>query len=139
MAHFAELDGNNIVLRVIVVDTRNTSTPDGVEKESIGEAFCERLLGGTWKKTSYNTVGGVHTDGGTPLRGNYAGVGYTYDTTHDVFYAPKPYSSWVLNQTTWTWESPVPQPADGKFYAWDEATVSWVAVPDQPSLTTTQV
>jgi hypothetical protein len=126
MAHFAELDSNNIVLRVIVVDTKDTSTPDGVEKESIGVAFCERLFGGTWKKTSYNTQGGVHTEGGTPLRGNYAGVGYTYDPTHDVFYAPQPYASWTIAAPAWTWEAPVPMPTDSKFYTWDEPTLTWI-------------
>ena len=81
---------------------------------------------GQWIKTSYNTHGNQHLEG-RPLRGNYAGIGHTYDATHDVFYAPQPYPSWTLNQTTWLWEAPVPYPADGKIYHWDEATKNWVA------------
>jgi hypothetical protein len=80
---------------------------------------------GTWVQTSYNTRGNQHTNGGTPLRGNYAGIGYTYDQANDVFYAPQPYASWVLNNTTWTWEAPTPYPADGKAYTWNEETTSW--------------
>ena len=83
---------------------------------------------GTWLQTSYNTIGGVHTQGGTPLRGNYAGIGYTYDATNDVFYAPQPYASWTLNNTTWTWEAPTPMPTDGKVYKWDEPTTAWVEI-----------
>ena len=83
---------------------------------------------GTWLQTSYNTIGGKHTQGGTPLRGNYAGIGYTYDQANDVFYAPQPYASWVLSKTTWTWEAPTPMPQDGKPYVWDEPTVAWKEV-----------
>jgi len=83
---------------------------------------------GTWLQTSYNTRGNQHTNGGTPLRGNYAGIGYTYDQANDVFYAPQPYASWVLNNTSWTWEAPVAMPTDGKPYKWDEATTSWIEV-----------
>jgi hypothetical protein len=83
---------------------------------------------GQWIQTSYNTRGNVHTLGGTPLRGNYAGIGYTYDATNDVFYAPQPYPSWTLNQTTWTWEAPTPYPTDDKQYRWDEPTKTWVLV-----------
>ena len=83
---------------------------------------------GAWIQTSYNTHGGQHTQGGTPLRGNYAGIGYTYDQTNDVFYAPKPYASWNLNETTWLWEPPTPYPTDGKQYQWDETTKSWTEV-----------
>jgi hypothetical protein len=81
---------------------------------------------GQWIQTSYNTIGNKHTQGGTPLRGNYAGVGYTYDATNDVFYAPQPFASWSLNKDTWTWEAPVAMPADGKTYSWNEATTSWI-------------
>ena len=133
MAHFAQINENNIVVQVIVVDIKDTSTADGVEKESIGEAFCERLFGGTWKKTSYNTQAGVHTGGGTPLRGNYAGIGYTYDPTHDVFYPASPYPSWTISAPTWTWTAPTPMPTDGKPYTWNEETKDWV---EQPALTT---
>ena len=78
---------------------------------------------GEWVQTSYRTQGNQHPEG-TPLRGNYAGIGYTYDKANDVFYAPQPYASWVLNQTTWLWEAPVAMPTDGQ-YVWDEATTSW--------------
>lgn len=81
-----------------------------------------------WIQTSFNTIGNQHTLGGTPLRGNYAGVGYTYDATNDVFIPPQPFPSWVLNQSTWLWEAPVPMPTDGKIYRWDEAITSWVEV-----------
>jgi hypothetical protein len=91
---------------------------------------------GQWIQTSYNTRGGVHygedgqPDGGTALRGNYAGIGYVYDAANDVFYAPQLYASWVLNNQTWTWEPPVPYPTDGMLYVWDEPTVLWVQVPE---------
>jgi hypothetical protein len=87
---------------------------------------------GTWIKTSYNTKGGVHygqdgqPDNGTALRGNYAGIGYTYDATNDVFYAPQPYPSWTISSPTWTWTSPTPYPNDGKLYSWDETTKNWI-------------
>ena len=120
MAHFAELDSNNTVLRVIVVGNQDTSDANGVEKESIGVAFCERLFGGTWVKTSYNGN----------IRKNYAGIGYTYDSKRDAFISPKPFASWVLNETTCQWEAPVPYPTDGKpdgkQYSWDEPTQTWV-------------
>jgi len=83
---------------------------------------------GAWIQTSYNTIANTHTNGGTPLRGNYAGIGYTYDATNDVFYAPKPFPSWTLNQSTWSWEAPIPRPTDGKQYAWEESSESWVAI-----------
>mgnify|MGYP006268538847 FL=1 len=83
---------------------------------------------GAWIQTSYNTIGGKHTQGKEPLRGNYAGIGYTYDAQNDVFYAPQPFASWVLNKTTWTWEAPIPMPTDGKVYKWEESTKSWIAV-----------
>ena len=89
---------------------------------------------GSWIQTSYNTRGGVHygpdgePDGGVALRGNYAGIGYTYDQTNDVFYAPQPYASWTMNKDTWLWDAPAPYPTDGEFYIWDEPTVSWKLV-----------
>lgn len=122
MAHFAELDANNVVLRVIVVGNKDTADANGVEKESIGAAFCERLFGGTWKQTSYNGS----------IRKNYAGIGYAYRADIDAFVPPKPYPSWVLNDKA-QWDAPVPMPADAgtgtppKQYIWDEATQSWVA------------
>jgi hypothetical protein len=131
MAHYAEIDTTqtpNVVIRVIVVNDSDEPT------EAAGEAFCNSLLGGTWKKTSYNTRAGVHygansntPDGGVALRGNYAGIGYNYDSTNDVFYAPSPYPSWVLNTTTWQYEAPTPMPTapSGEYYTWDESTTSW--------------
>jgi hypothetical protein len=90
---------------------------------------------GAWIQTSYNTRGGVHygsdgqPDGGEALRGNYAGIGYIYDTANDVFYAPQPYASWTLNNTTWLWEPPVAYPTDGQQYVWNEVTVGWKVMP----------
>ena len=121
MAHFAEIDANNIVLRVIVVSNKDTSDANGVEKEHIGAAFCESLLGGTWKQTSYNGN----------FRKNYAGIGHTFDATRDAFISPKPFPSWVLNESTCQWQAPVPMPTDGKMYSWDEDTVTWVEVVQQ--------
>jgi len=82
---------------------------------------------GSWIQTSYNTRANQHPEG-RPLRGNYAGIGYSYDHINDVFLAPKPFASWVLNQTTWTWDAPTPMPEDGKLYQWDEATKAWTEV-----------
>jgi hypothetical protein len=84
---------------------------------------------GQWIQTSYNTQGGVHTLGGTPLRKNYAGIGYSYDAQRDAFIPPSPFPSWVLNEDTCLWSAPTPMPEDGKPYRWDEATTSWVEVP----------
>ena len=121
MAHFAELDANNVVLRVIVVGNKDTADATGVEKEHIGAAFCERLLGGRWVQTSYNNN----------FRKNYAGMGYTYDAQRDAFISPQPFLSWVINETTCQWQAPVAMPTDGKMYSWNEATVSWDEV-EQP-------
>ena len=118
MAHFAELDENNVVKRVIVVGNADTSDAHGVEKEHIGAAFCERLLGGTWKQTSYNGN----------MRKRYAGIGFTYNSALDAFVPPKPFASWVLNNTTADWEAPVAMPSDGKNYSWNESTLSWEEV-----------
>jgi hypothetical protein len=124
MAHFAEIDENGIVLRVLVVDNA---------QESNGQDFLANTLGlgGTWVKTSYNTVGGVHTNGGTPLRKNYAGIGYTYDSDRDAFIPPKPYASWTLNEDSCLWDSPVAYPTDGERYTWNEETTSWDLVPTE--------
>ena len=118
MAHFAEIDEQGVVLRVLVVDNA---------QETDGQNFLANTLGlgGTWVKTSYNTVGGVHTLGGTPFRKNYAGIGYTYDSGRDAFIPPKPFASWLLNENTCLWEAPVAYPTDGKTYLWNEATTSW--------------
>jgi hypothetical protein len=114
MSHFAKvLDGK--VIQVIVAE------PD------FFNTFIDTTPG-EWIQTSYNTRYNEHTLGGTPLRGNFAGIGYTYDKTNDVFITPKPYNSWVLNTETWNWEAPTPMPTDGKYYRWNESTTSWVEV-----------
>lgn len=123
MAYFARIE-QGIVTEVLSVSD---------EQEHRGQEFLadDLGLGGVWVQTSYNTRGGVHINGGTPLRKNYAGIGYTYDETRDAFIPPKPYASWVLNEDSCLWESPVPYPADGQMYRWDEATVAWVVVEEQ--------
>ena len=124
MAHFCKLDENNVVTEVHVVANRDTSDANGVEKEYIGQAFLEKLFGGTWKQTSYNGN----------IRKNYAGIGYTYNADIDAFVPPKPYASWLLNETTAQWEAPVAMPEDAgtgeppKMYSWDEDSVNWVEV-----------
>lgn len=116
MAHFAQLDDQNTVLQVIVVHN-NELMDNGAESEAKGIAFCKSLFPNTnWVQTSYN---------GT-RRKNYAGVGFSYDQIRDAFIPPKPYPSWVLNETTCQWNSPVPYPTDGQQYVWDEATQTWV-------------
>jgi hypothetical protein len=117
MAHFAKLGPGNVVEQVIVVDNKDTADAAGIEKEYIGAAFCERLLGGRWVQTSYNGK----------IRKNYAGQGYTFDEGRDAFIPPKPFASWVLNEETCQWKAPVDMPTDGQMYSWDEATTSWVA------------
>ena len=124
MAHFAKLDSNNIVTFVTV----GRQEDDGKEQE-----LCDRT-GDTYRQTSYNTKGGIHYDPETnepsadqskAFRKNYAGKGYTYDETRDAFIQPKPYPSWVLNETTCLWDAPVEMPDDDKRYNWNEDTQSW--------------
>jgi hypothetical protein len=110
MSHFAKIE-NGIVAQVIVAEQ------DVIDSGLFG-------LPSDWIQTSYNTHGNQHPNG-TPLRGNFAGVGHTYDKANDVFYAPQPYPSWILNNTTWTWESTIPYPQDGKLHTWDESTLTW--------------
>ncbi len=121
MAHFAQLDSSNTVLQVIVVDNKDTSDAFGTEKEYIGAAFCERVIGGTkWKQTSYNAN----------FRKNYAGIGYKYHADIDAFAAPQPFASWTLDANA-KWQPPTPMPTDATMenpYRWDEATTSWVLV-----------
>jgi len=123
MAHFAQLNANNIVERVLVVNDNDATT------EENGIAFLQSLYGSneTWKQTSYNTRGGVHINGGTPFRKNYACIGYKYDADKDAFIPPKPYESWTLNETTCLWEAPVVYPDDGERYNWNEETQTWDA------------
>jgi hypothetical protein len=114
MAHFAKLE-NNIVTQVIVVANQDILDENGQESEQKGIDFCSNLLGGTWIQTSYNGK----------IRKNYAGVGYTYDEVRNAFIAPKPFASWVLNETTCQWKAPVDMPTDDKMYSWNEDTTSW--------------
>ena len=125
MAHFAEINDLKKVIRVLVLDDKDTQDADGNEVESIGATYLHDGFGGTWVRTSYNTQGGVHKLGGTPFRKNYAGRGYTYDEARDAFIPPKPYPSWTLNGTTCLWDPPVAYPNDGKEYNWNESTTSW--------------
>lgn len=112
MAHFAEINKDGVVLRVIVADNQE---------------WCENNLGGEWIQTSYNTYAGEHKLGGTPLHKNYAGIGYTFDGVG--FAAPQPYPSWTLNEETYLWEAPVAYPKDGKVYDWNEDNQEWVEIP----------
>lgn len=119
MSHFAQIDENNVVTQVIVAEQ------DFIDSGAVGDPA-------NWIQTSYNTYGGQHRLGGTPLRKNYAGIGYTYDASRDAFLPPKPYNSWVLDEDTCLWEAPVPIPDDGKAYNWDEASTSWVDIGNRP-------
>jgi hypothetical protein len=121
MAHYAFLDDNNVVTEVIVGKDEGE---DGIDWEAHYGAF----RGQPCKRTSYNTRGGVHTLGGTPLRKNYAGIGFTYDAGRDAFIPHKPFASWLLNEETCLWSAPTPMPEDGKMYQWDEGTTSWTEV-----------
>jgi len=120
MAHFAELDETNIVKQVIVVHN-NELLVDGVESEAKGIEFCQSLFGGNWIQTSYNAT----------IRKNYAGTGMTYDSIRDAFILPKPFESWILNEDTCQWETPLPYPTDGKEYIWDESIINWIEVPTE--------
>lgn len=128
MASFAKLDDNNTVITVIAVHDNELLDENGNESEQKGIDFLIEWSGGytNWKQTSYNTIGGVHSNGGIPLRKNYAGIGYTFDAQRNAFIPPKLYASWTLDEDKCIWKPPVDRPADG-FYTWDEATTSWVA------------
>jgi hypothetical protein len=115
MSHYAKVN-NGTVVQVIVAEA------------DFFETFVDSSPG-QWIQTSYNTHGGIHTNGGTPLRKNYAGVGFTYDSVRDAFIPPKPYASWTLNDDTCLWNSPTAYPDDGKQYTWNESTTSWDLVP----------
>jgi len=118
MAHFAELNSANEVLRVTVVENKDTADVNGVEKEYIGQAHLEKVLGGTWKQTSYNGN----------MRGNYAGKGYTYFADQDLFMSPKPYDSWSMSTADATWIAPSAMPTDGGMYNWDEDNQTWIDI-----------
>ena len=119
MANYALLDNNKVVVAVIA----------GNDEPADWESYYAWKTGKVCKRTSYNTKAGVHTQGGTPFRKNYAGIGYTYDETRDAFIPPKQYNSWVLNEDSCTWDAPVAMPTDpleeGQFYIWDEEMVDW--------------
>jgi hypothetical protein len=121
MAHYAFLDENNVVTEVIV-------GKDEGEEGRDWEQWYGEFRGQTCKRTSYNTIGGVHTKGGIPFRKNYAGIGYTYRADIDAFVPVKPFNSWVLNESTAQWEAPTPMPIDGKMYAWNEDSISWIEI-----------
>jgi hypothetical protein len=121
MAHFAELDENNVVKQVIVVHNNELLDKNGNESEQKGIDFCVAHYGGTWIQTSYNCN----------IRKNYAGTGMIYDPVRDAFILLKPFESWVLNEDTCQWETPFPYPTDGKEYIWDEATINWIEVPTE--------
>ena len=126
MAHFAKINSDNVVEQVIVIAN---------ERESYGVNFITNtlLLTGTWLQTSFNTRGGVHLNGGTPLRKNFANIGSTYDATRDAFIPAKPFPSWTLDENTCTWLPPVAKPTDSKKYLWNETTTSWdIFIPTQP-------
>lgn len=115
MAHFAEIGLNNTVLRVIVVGNDDCKDQHGNESEVIGAKFCHDLFGGVWLQTSYNNN----------MRKNYAGIGYIYDSQRDAFISPKPFVSWIFDETTCHWNPPVPYPTDNNSYHWDESTLTW--------------
>lgn len=123
MAHYAYINDNNVVTSVIVGPDEGTE-PEGI---SSWEEYFSAKGKGQAVRTSYNTRGGVHLSGGQPLRYNYAAKGYTYDSQADAFIPPKPYESWILNESTFLWDPPTPHPEDGTPYRWDEASTSWVA------------
>jgi hypothetical protein len=130
MAHFAKIE-NNIVIDVNCIVNEVLKDSNGVEQEVIGIQFLRNLYNepnAIWKQTSYNTINGIHQLGGTPFRKNYAGIGYTYDEDRDAFIPKKPYNSWILNEQTCNWESPIPIPSDAsidKIYSWNETTQNW--------------
>jgi len=126
MASFAKIGLNGKVIAVHSVVNEVLHDSNGIEREDIGIDFLTKLHGwSVWVQTSYNTNGGVHSSGGTPLRKNYAGIGMTYDETRDAFIPKKPFNSWILNEQTCLWNAPVAKPNDEKSYNWNESTLSW--------------
>jgi len=131
MAYFAKLGTGNIVEKVISVNNAVITDDNGIEQEQLGVDFINKLYNtnDTWKKTSYNTNGGIHVKGGTPFRKNYAGIGFQYDLQRDAFLPPKPYNSWILNENTCFWEAPVAVPTtelgENQYYSWNESILNW--------------
>jgi hypothetical protein len=120
MAHYAFLDSNNVVTEVI---PGKNEGEDGIDWEQ----WYGDFRGQVCKRTSYNTIGNVHNNGGTPYRGNYAGIGYTYQADIDAFVPPQPFPSWTLDVNA-QWQAPITMPTDGKMYSWDEATTLWIEI-----------
>ena len=133
MASFAKIGLNNKVIEVLSVHNNELLDANGIEQEVNGIDFLTKLTGWSiWVQTSYNTIGGVHNNGGTPFRKNHAGIGYTYDEDRDAFIPKKPFNSWILNETTCQWESPVIKPEltqeqidNESYYSWNEETTTW--------------
>ena len=137
MAHFAKISETNEILTVLTLNNGDMLNADGVEDETVGQQYLEKhnnWPAQMWIQTSYNTYGGTHNSGGTPLRGNYAGIGYTWDEDNNIFYPKKPYASWVLNTTTASWHSPIGDAPDDltdeekaarTHYVWNEGTGAW--------------
>ena len=137
MAHFAKLGSNSKVIQVLTLNNGDMLNADGVEDETVGQQYLERhnnWPAQMWIQTSYNTSGGTHNSGGTPLRGNYAGIGHIWDEDNNLFYPKKPYASWVLNTTTASWHSPIGDAPDdltdeekaaNTHYVWNEGTGAW--------------
>lgn len=122
VAHYAFIDQNNLVVEVIVGKDEGE---DGINWEEHYQEFRPGLV---CKRTSYNTMGNIHVGGGTPFRKNYASIGYTYDAGRDAFIPPQTFPSWTLDEDTCQWKAPVPYPADGQSYHWDETTQTWLLV-----------
>ena len=130
MAYFAKLGTGNIIETVISINNSVITDNNGIEQEQLGVDFINQLYNTNdiWKQTSYNTIGGVHKLNGTPFRKNYAGIGYTYDSNRDAFISPKPFNSWILNESTCLWNAPVAYPVDSNVnnrYKWNEEILNW--------------
>ena len=126
MAYFSKIGLNSKVIDVLSVDNNILLDANGNESEKNGIDFLTKLTGWSiWVQTSYNTHGGVHNNNKTPLRKNHAGIGYTYDQDRDAFIPPKPYNSWILNETTCLWEAPIAKPEDDNLYSWNETNQTW--------------
>ena len=130
MASFAKIGLNNKVIEVLSVVNEVLHDSNGIEQESIGIDFLTKLTGyPLWIQTSYNTIGGVHNNNGTPLRKNHAGIGYTYDENKDAFIPKKPFNSWILNEDTCLWNAPVDMPTaeleENQYYSWNESIINW--------------
>jgi hypothetical protein len=130
MASFAKIGLNNKVIEILSVVNEVLHDSNGIEQEVIGIDFLTKLTGyPLWKQTSYNTIGGIHNNGGTPLRKNHAGIGYTYDEDRDAFIPPKPFNSWILNEDTCLWNAPVTKPTteleENQYYSWNESIINW--------------